>query len=113
MRVTIKYEQSSQGLLSKKPLFVVSLATQLSAEETAAIQAVGLADTTVIEHERNGIPLNCTAGQLIRGGANFQFDNFTDALNFTSHIKGRLETLKGVIAAAVQVKSGTSETYEL
>ena len=113
MRVTIKYEQSTQGLLNRKPLFIVSLATQMTAEETAAIQAVGLTDATVIEYERDGIPLHCTAGQLMRGGTSFNFDHFTNALNFRNQIKGHLETLKEILDAAAQVRSGTSETYEL
>jgi hypothetical protein len=113
MKVTIEYTQGTQGLLGTKVRFDVTVRTQLTAEEAAAIRHVDILSMPVIEHERNGVPMSCTAVQLINGGAKFTFDNFIQARNFALGVKKQLSNLKGVIDEAIRVKEGHSETFEL
>lgn len=114
MKISIRYGQSTQGLFATKPKFDVIVKAELSAEERAAAKHVGLDQSVLFRHERKGISLDTTVGNLINGGGStFAFDDFIEARNFTQEIKGRMQVLKDVITEAIAVKDGHSETFEL
>jgi hypothetical protein len=116
MRITIKHEQNLVGLINKKPVFIVKVQAQFSAEEQAAIQSRGLEDIIIASvpdwRGNDNLPQQCSP-RLMASCASFAFSDFVEARNFDGEIKRSISNLKGVIDEAIRFQPGQTETYEL
>jgi hypothetical protein len=113
MQVTIKRGQAVTGVFSSKNTFSITVATQLTHEETALLNSRELGSYPLLSYQRGEMPVWIFARDVVNTTAQVTFDTFVAAHSFANEIKQELAKLKTLLTLANQYPPGHTETFEL
>lgn len=118
MKVTFTKEDEKSGLIFKTNEYALYLQVELSPEERAAVQKLGISDYVLMEYSYKGLELNYQVKSLVyasdKGGKGSRFVA-PDAVvrnRMEGQLMEQLKALKSQISAQMAGGSG-SQTFEL
>ena len=117
MKVSLRKEDETSGLIFKKPIYAMYLKVQLTPEERNAIKKAGIEDYVLLDYEVNDREFQYQVKSVVYDSDKNRETRFTasDAIkrrNMEETIKEQLSILKSNIDAQLEGGSG-SETFDL